>query len=284
MKARRTTVRAATMRVAAIVIAAGTPAAADAQSWNVQGVTSMSTTWGAWVTGAQVLQTVLSTGGAAAQLTVQTSYLPTPLLDFIAATLGGKAPSTKLLLTTVSSTGTLSSLMSIGGTHLQEIDLPAADAGNIGPAPVGLTFAAASAAVGKPSVFPPGNLPGQDLHARYFHLQFDSLDATTAMVVKSMKIVLPDALQGKLPQLVLTYSVSTTSGPSQTFANGLQKWFASQTTRNGTLTFFTSDFKTPLMVERFRGLRVLSINTINPAAPIATFALTGISVQSAVAY
>jgi hypothetical protein len=140
-------------------------------------------------------------------------------------------------------------------------------------------FAQAPFESGKPTTSPPVNTRGQFLRSSNFHLQFDSLDATSAISIAGMSVVLPDAVRGgSLPQLVLRYNAGST-GSAQTFVKGLQQWLRSQTSRNGTLTFLDTDFRTPLLVVRYRGLRVVS-NTAGTATPTATFTMTGISVQT----
>lgn len=272
--------RAAVVRVATILIVAGAPAAADAQTSNRQAL-MIGGTWSGWIDSAQVAQSTLSTGAISTQVSIQTSYLAAPLLNFIAASVAGKLPSTKLALSTFSSSGSQISLVNIGYPRIQEVDLPAADARNTGPIFVGVKFAPATAEMGTPTSYPGSNPPGQALHGNYFHLKFDSLDATTATSIAPMSVVLAEVFKGNLPQLVLT---TTTAQPAySTWSSGLQTWLKSQTTRNGTLTFLASDFKTTLLLVRFGGVRVKSIiNTTT--GPVVTFTMTAIGIQGPVTY
>ena len=286
MTARRRTFRcrAAMTRVATILIVAGAPITADAQTSNRQAL-MIGGTWSGWIDSARVAQSTLSTGAISTQVSIQTSYLAAPLLNLIAASIAGKLPSTSLVLSTFSSTGSPVSLVKVGYPRIQEVDLPAADTRNTAPILVGVKFVPATAELGTPGSYPGPNPSGQALHSNYFHLQFDSLDATTAISIAPMSLVLTDVLKGILPYLVLTTAVTTSTSPvsSQLWATGVQKWLQSQTTKSGTLTFLASDFKTPLLVVRFAGVRVKSIvnTTTNP---VVTFTMTGIGIQGAAMY
>jgi hypothetical protein len=237
----------------------------------------INTYWSGWMNQAQVLQTALPTGGTGAGISVQTSYLAPPLLDLIAQSMAGKLSTPALQLATYSSNGQPLTLVKLV-SRIQQIDLPAVDASNTGPVLVGVKFAQAPFESGKPTTFPPANPKVQVLRSSNFHLQFDSLDATTAISIAGMSVVLPDVMKGGgLPQLVLRYSATT--GSAQTFIKGLQQWFQSQTSRNGTLTFLDTDLRTPILIVRYRGLRVVS-NSVGTATPTATFTMTGINLQT----
>lgn len=262
---------------AAAVMAGALPASANAQLQALM----IGSYWSGWMTQGLVSQTALPTGGTAAQLTVRTNYLSPSLLDFVAQSVAGKVAYTTVQYATFTANAQPISLLKIANTRIQEVDLPAADARKADTVQVGVTFAQAPFETGKPATWPPGNPQGQGLRSNYFHLQFDSLDATSAIAINGMAVRLPDVLKGvNLPQLMLTYTVSPTNGASQTFAKGLQAWFSSQTSRNGTLTFFASDSRTPLLIVHYRGLHVLSINNPGTSAPTATFMMSGISIQS----
>lgn len=267
----------------AVFLAAGVvPTAAWSQTSNVQAL-MIGTAWVGWMNQAQVLETPLATGGTGAQVTVQTNYVSPSLLDFISLSLAGKVSTTPLQLATYTSSGAAVSLMKLLNTRLQEVDLPAVDARSSSFVLVGVKFAQAPYETAVPTTHPMSNPIGQVLHSNLFHLQFDSLDATSAMAIGRMTVLLPNVMKGvDLPQLALTYAVSATNLASENFAKGLQKWFLSQTTRNGTLTFLASDMRTALLVVRFRGLRVTA-NTAGTSTPTATFSMTGISVQGPVA-
>lgn len=258
--------------LAALGNIAAMPAVAKAQmqALMVNGV------WSGWMSQGSLNQAPLPTGGLGAQVTVQTNYLGGPLLDFVTASIAGKVATAPMMYATYNSLLQGMNAWKIGAARIQRVDLPAANAAIAGPTFVGVTFAPALyEAAGKPTSSPPGNPRGQALMSNLFHLQFDSLDATSAMAIASMPIFLPNVLKGEnLPQLVLTYSLVATSS-SQAFDKGLRAWLASQTTRNGTLTFFMAGFTTPLLVEHFRGLRVVSINATS-AGMVATFTMTGI--------
>ncbi|HEY2163159.1 MAG TPA: hypothetical protein VGH04_04175, partial [Gemmatimonadaceae bacterium] len=183
-----------------------------------------------WMNQAQVLQTALPTGGTGAVISVQTSNLAPPLLDLIAQSMAGKASTPALQLATYSATGQPLSLLKLV-SRIQQIDLPAVDASNTSPVFVGVKFAQAPFESGKPTTSPPVNTRGQFLRSSNFHLQFDSLDATSAISIAGMSVVLPDAVRGgSLPQLVLRYNAGST-GSAQTFVKGLQQWLRSQTSR-----------------------------------------------------
>jgi hypothetical protein len=173
--------------------------------------------------------------------------------------------------------------LKIGTARIQEVDLPAANTTD-SPVMVGVTFAPALFESGKPTTGPmEANPLHVVLHSSYFRMQIDSLDAAYVMSVSGVAVRLPDALKGiNLPQLVVTYNTSPTNAYKQAFVSGLQKWYQSQTTRNGMLTFYMPDLKTILLVVRYRGLRVTSINTPTSGPSTATFAMTGISVQGPV--
>lgn len=276
MTARRSLL--AILPAAAVMAAAAVPASANAQLQALM----VGSYWSGWMNQGLVSQTALPTGGTAAQLTVRTNYLSPSLLDFIAQSVAGKATYTTLQYATFTATAQPLSLLKIANTRIQEVDLPAADSRKADTVQVGVVFTQAPFETGKPTTYPPGNPAGMALHYNYFHLQFDSLDATSAIAINGMAVRLPDVLKGvNLPQLVLTYGVSSTNAASQTFAKGLQAWFSSQTTRNGTLTFLATDFRTPLLVVHYRGLHVLSIINVGTSAPTATFTMSGISIQSA---
>lgn len=260
-------------QIAAAGIIAAMPAVANAQMQAVM----IGGVWSGWMSQGSVSQAALPTGGLGTQVMVKTNYLGGPLLDFITASIAGKVATTSLMYASYNSLGQGLNAWKIGGARIQRVDLPTANAATAIPTFVGVTFGQALAeAGGKPTSGPPGNPRGQALQSNLFHLQFDSLDATTAMAIDSMPIFLPNVLKGEnLPQLRLTYSVASTSS-SQAFDKALHAWLTSQTLRNGTLTFFTTGFTTPLLVEHFRGLRVVSINGAG-ASMVATFTMTGIS-------
>jgi hypothetical protein len=275
MTARRSLL--ATLPAAAVMAAAAVPASANAQLQALM----VGGYWSGWMNQGHVSQTALPTGGIAAQLSVRTNYLSPSLLDFIAQSVAGKVVYTTIQYATFTATAQPLSLLKISNTRIQEVDLPPTDSRKTDTVQVGVTFMQAPVETGKPT-YPTGNPTGPALHYNSFHLQFDSLDATSAIAINGMAVRLPDVLKGlNLPQLVLTYSVSPTSPSSQAFAKGLQTWFSSQTTRNGTLTFFATDFTTRLLIVHYRGLRVLSINNAGTSAPTATFVMSGISIQSA---
>lgn len=258
-----------------LVVVGAVPAIAGGQT-STRYAVALGSTWIGWADSAQVIETALATGGVGAQATIQTSYVSSPLLDLIAASVAGKSPTTPVQVASYSYTLSPVSLLKIGSTWIQEVDVPRADASHTGPALVRVKFAQAISELSKPTTSPGSNLLGQMLHANYFHLQFDSLDATTAISIAPMAIRLPDVLKGiNLPQLVLT-----TAASSPVWNTGIQKWLTSQTARNGTLTFLASNLSTPLLVVRYLGVRVKSIDT-STGAPIVTFTMTGIRIQSA---
>jgi len=236
----------------------------------------LGSSWSGWMNKADVFQAVLPTGGMGAQITVQTNYIARPLLDLIASSLAGKSGPTSMALATYAANAVPQNQYKIAAAQIQEVDLPAANAGGHDTLLIGVKFAQAPFESGVPTTHPPGNPLGQVLRSNYFHLQFDGLDATSAISIGSMAIVVPYALKGSLPQLVLTYS-NAASG--QAFSTGLQSWFRAQTTRNGTLTLLAADFKTALMVVQYRGLRVISVNSPSSGPSTATFTMTGISLQ-----
>ncbi len=116
----------AVIRVATFVVAVALPAAASGQTSSMQAL-MIGTSWSGWMNQGQVLQTALPTGGTAAQVTVLTNYLASPLLDFITASVAGKSVSTPLQFATYTSTAQPVSLLKIAGARIQEVDLPAAD-------------------------------------------------------------------------------------------------------------------------------------------------------------
>ena len=187
--------------------------------------------------------------------------------------------STTLQIATFDSRGNPVSLLKIDTARIQQIVLPLANAGSTAPALVRITLAQAAGAMGKPSTWPQANPLGQVLHQGDFRLHFDSLDATTAMSIAPMTLVPSQMVKGYMPQLVLTTMGTSTTASAQAWSKGLQSWFDSQTAKNGTLTFYTSNFSTALFVVRFSGVRVKSIGgtTTNP---IVTFTVTGISIPT----
>lgn len=264
-----------------VVVAAGAamPAAANAQRQALM----VGPNWAGWVNQGQAVEMPLPTGGKGVQLTVLTNYVPTTLLDFIAASIVGKVTSTGVQYATYDAAIAPLNLWKIANTRLLEVDLPVEDVNSTMPAYLGIRFAPAPFEMGKPTSMPEPNSRELALQPTLFRLQFDNLDAPTVRSIGSMAIRFPDVLKGaNLPQLIITFNGPQTSLAAQTFVNGLNSWKASQALKNGTLTFFAHDLKTVLMIARFQGLRVASIlSPINAVPWTATFTMTGISLQAA---
>ena len=236
--------------------------------------------WSGWVDQADVQQTAAKGGAVAAQVTVRTAYLGTPLLQLLSASLAGKARETKLQVATFNGQLAPVSATKLGSAHLQEIDLPAVDAGSSAGVTFTIKFSPGVAEQGLPSGGAPGPNPRLQPMQRNFRLDFDSLAGTYVSGVGALTLIPDDVARGaEFPTLVLSTSSLSTSAAYQKWSRDVQAWFTSGKPRNGTLTFLGPDMRTPLFVEQFRGLRVTSIST-GSGKPTIHLSMTGMSIGS----
>jgi hypothetical protein len=261
----------ALIRLAILFVVVAVPTVAKAQVPSMQAL-MLGGFWSR-VDSARVQQTAAGT-----QISIETGYIAPQLMGLIDGAISGKSFTATMQLATFPTVGS-STLLKADGARVQSVDLPAANALVKGRALLGVKFALAGApASGPTTTIPPSNPLGVYLQPDHFRIDFDSLVGTTVMSVQKMTVVMP-AQRANIPQLVLTYSTTSRSTEAQAFMSGLQQWLTSQTTRNGTLTFLTNDFKSNLLTIHYQGLRVLS-NNISGTTATATFAVAGISVSN----
>jgi hypothetical protein len=238
-------------------------------------------TWRAWMKQADVLQTAAPGGGISPQLTVRGEILGAPLMSLVVAMLGGKPVSSEVQLETFDlNRGTGVSAWKLSGARIQEVTLPAADASNTGVGSFAVKFSQDAAdQVAPPAATLPSIATAPVIRQNMFRLDIDSIGGSYVMAVAPVVVTPAPVEKGAgLPPLVVTVRSGLPVQAQEQFA-GWQQWFASGQPRGGTLTFLAADLRTPVLVERFSGLRVTSISSA-AAASTVTLAMTGMSIES----
>jgi hypothetical protein len=295
--------------VTMVALFAAHPAVAGAQQRGMRNQTPtqqaimVNGVWSAYVTQADVVQTVASGGGINAQVTVRGEMLGAPLMGLATAALAGTAGPAEVQLATLDLTrGTIIGTVKLPTAQIQEVSLPAANASNTAAGSFAVKFYPAAAQQEPP---PAATLPSITtspvVRQHMFRLDIDSVGSefvmavapviATALVAQATELAEKPATTELVTKRLTTGLVPTRPPPSplvvtvrsgptvqavQQFAQW-QRWFASGETRGGTLTFFAADLS-PLLVERFSGLRVLSISSTSGVSTV-TLGMTGVAVE-----
>ena len=258
--------------------------------------------WSAYVTQADVVQTA-APGGINAQVTVRGEMLGAPLMGLATAALAGKAGPAEVQLATLDLTrGTIIGTMKLPTAQVQEVSLPAANAGNTTAGSFAVKFyPAAAQQEPPPAAAMPSITMSPVVRQHMFRLDIDSVSGENVMTVAPViatglvqqaaelaekpaatELVTKRLTTGLVPNrpppspLVVTVRSGPTVQAVQQFTQW-QQWFASGATKGGTLTFFAADLS-PLLVERFSGLRVISISSASGVSTV-TIGMTGMGVE-----
>lgn len=126
--------------------------------------------------------------------------------------------------------------------------------------------------------------------ASSFRLTIDGIDCSRVAKVGSIAITF--LAGGGLERAALRKRASTaTYSPlvvsvEPRYVPPFQQWLAQGGVKNGSLTFFTSDFSTPILIVNFSGLHVQSIandvtaNSQNLPRSMITMSFTGLSISA----
>ncbi len=230
-----------------------------------------------WLSSADVFETKAGTA-VSMQLTVHVPRLGGSLLDLVSQTLSTKeavVAKTQLVGVDVNGKPVISS--SLAKPRIQEIHLPAVDASNRNPVAFAVKFfpAIETDAAAPTTLAPSATVQeSQAMLASNFSFATDSI-WRTAFSVDSMVVASPAPGVWTMPTLAVVVRSDAAT------ANALQKWLASGLPKDGTLTFLSPNLATPLLIERFYGLRVQSMATVpEPANAVqrmkVTMTMTGI--------
>src|SRR6185312_9044791 len=141
--------------------------------------------WSAYVTQADVVQTVASGGGINAQVTVRGEMLGAPLMGLAKAALAGTAGPAEVQLATLDlSRGTIIGTVKLPMAQIQEVSLPAANASNTAAGSFAVKFYPAAAQQEPP---PAATLPSITtspvVRQHMFRLDIDSVGGEFVMTV-----------------------------------------------------------------------------------------------------
>jgi hypothetical protein len=267
-----------------LLIAGATPARAQVQQSyaTTKQAVMVNGVWSAWVQQADVQQTAVA-GGINAQVTIRGSYFGAPLMNLLAAALVGKAPEAQIQLATfnITSSAPPPTALKFSRPQLLEIDLPTADAASADPATFAFRFSQTSPETAPaPAGQPAPVTKAQLILQRNFRLDIDSIPGAYVSAVGPLVIGAASIVKGGgYPPLVVS-SPALVPSSHPDWMNKWQTWLASGQPRSGTLTFLSADLRTPLLVERFSGLRLASITTVS-GRPTFTLTMTGVSLQPA---
>jgi hypothetical protein len=273
-----------TSLVTMVALFAAHPAVAGAQrgmrnQMPTQQAIMVNGLWSAYVTQADVLQTAAPDGKINAQVTVRGEILGAPLMGLATAALAGNAEPAEVQLATLDLTrGTILGTVKLPMAQIQEVSLPAANASSTAAGSFAVKFSPAAVAQEAP---PAASLPSIALtplvRQNMFRLDIDSVSGSYVMTVAP--VVVTTGLVEKPPPpspLVVTVRSGPTVQAQQQFAQW-QQWFASGEPRSGTLSFLAADLR-PILVERFSGLRVMSISSASGVSTV-TIGMTGVGVD-----
>ena len=272
-----------TLACMALFFARATPARAQIQQSyaTTKQAVMVNGVWSAWVQQADVQQTAVA-GGISAQVTIRGAYLGAPLMNVLALALAGKAPEAKIQLATFNLTSSAppATALKFSRPQLLEIDLPTADAASADAASFAVKFSQTSPESGQAPAGQPGpTTKAQVILQRNFRLDIDSIPGSYVSAVAPLVIGAASIVKGGgYPPLVVS-ATALASSAHPDWMNKWQTWLASGQPRSGTLTFLSADLRTPLLVERFSGLRVASITTVS-GRPTFTLTMAGVSIES----
>jgi hypothetical protein len=109
-----------------------------------------------------------------------------------------------------------------------------------------------------------------------FRLDIDGVSGSYVMTVAPV-VVTTGLVETPPPSpLIVTVRSGPTVQAQQQFAQW-QQWFASGVPRGGTLTFLGANLS-PVLIERFSGLRVMSISSASGVSTV-TIGMTGVGVE-----
>ena len=276
-------VRTAQVAVVASLTSIAAASSAHAQQYpSTMQAVMVNGVWSAWMQQADVVQTANPKGGLNAQVTLHSNYLGAPLMELVTMALVGKQIDAKLELATFSfNNGAPLSALHLVRPQVTEVNLPGADATTDAVASFGVKFSQVPAESGTPSSGKPSATQKSNLiYTRNFRFDVDSLPGKP--VVSVAPLVIPASAVVKAapyPTLIVSASPLANVAQQQWLAE-CQRWLASGQPRNGTLTFLSPNLTTPVLTERFTGLRVASIATVS-GRPTVTLTMTAMSITPA---